>query len=334
MKKVFLALFMLCVCSYFAQAQNKQGSNSSKGAKDKTLPGVMAQQIVKNMVRVPGGYFWMGTAGNSKKETLKHASPRHYVNVTDFYICKYEVTQEEYEAIMGASANHSAVKGKDLPVTNVSWNEAQQFCKMLHSLTGQNFQLPTEAQWEFAARGGEWVNTDNALYSGSGKLSEIASCWYNTEFYFKNGSDSRKARKAMEEGHAAITGSYKEKLEKTEKWDAEHGLKPRTRSWVKANIKPNHLGIYDMSGNVSEWCYDGYENHYQSGNQVNPKVSKGDARVYRGGSYLTSTEVESEYENMALVYNRESTHGTAKDALGRPGKKTLGFRVAIWIKQK
>lgn len=335
MKKFFLALAIVAVGISAVNAQTlkpKYSSEARQGGRQAIL-----QNMINNMVCVapPSGSkystFQMGVPGNpSKQPKFTDAAPVHQVSLSTYWISKYEVTQEEYEAVMGASANHSLIKGKDLPVTNVSWNDVQKFCERLKALTGLDFRMPTEAQWELAARGGEWVNANYTVYSGpidkTNKLSEVASCFFNTE-YALGYSNAATAVKEMNKAIGAIGGSYKEKIKSQNKWYEDHKIVPRTRTWVKQHIQPNRLGIYDMSGNVSEWCFDSYVAGYPSKNQSNPVVRKGDAKVYRGGNYMSQTNREDE---MTFVWIRNSTHGSAKDALGNPGSKMIGIRLAIW----
>ena len=172
------------------------------------------------MVRVEGGTFRMGA---------------HSVTLSGYYIGKTEVTQALWKAVMGS--NPSGFKGDNLPVEGVSWDDCQEFIRKLNSLTGQNFRLPTEAEWEFACRGGN--NSNGYKYSGSNNLGSVA--WY----------DDNSGNKT----HPVAT-----KL-------------------------PNELGIYDMSGNVWEWCSDWYGD-YSSDAQTNPKgPESGTWRVDRGGSW-------------------------------------------------
>ena len=188
------------------------------------------------MLRVEGGTFDMketvssGFLGLSTKEIIQKTT------LSDYYIGKTEVTQALWKAVMGN--NPSTFKGDNLPVESVSWNDCQKFISKLNSMTGLDFRLPTEAEWEFAARGGNRSN--HYQYSGSDNLDDVA--WY--------GSNSGG------ETHAVATKN------------------------------PNELGLYDMSGNVREWCSDWYGG-YSSSSQSNPKgpSSSGSYRVNRGGSW-------------------------------------------------
>ena len=191
-----------------------------------------------DMVSVKGGTFMMGATSEQGSDAWDSEKPTHKVTLSDYMIAKTEVTQELWEAVMGS--NPSRFKGDNLPVENVSWNDCREFIKKLNSLTGLNFRLPTEAEWEYAARGGN--KSKGYIYSGSNDLGSVA--WY----------DSNSSSKT----HAVATKS------------------------------PNELGLYDMSGNVYEWCSDWYGD-YSSGSQTNPKgPSSGSNRVIRGGAWLIS----------------------------------------------
>lgn len=193
------------------------------------------------MVRVEGGTFSMGATSEQKDEAWDGEKPVHSVTLSSYHIGKTEVTQALWQAVMGS--NPSYFKGADLPVENVTWYDCQNFIQKLKSLTGRNFRLPTEAEWEFACRGG--INSRGYKYSGSNNLGNVA--WYN------GNSDGQTHPVA-----------------------------------IKA---PNELGIYDMSGNVWEWCSDWYAN-YTSNSQTNPSgPQSGLSRVFRGGSWDNSARI-------------------------------------------
>lgn len=185
-----------------------------------------------SMIHVEGGTFIMGTEeewceGNSREH------PPHSVTLNSFYIAETEVTQELWEMVMGN--NPSYTKGSQLPVESVTWEECQEFINKLNALTGVKFRLPTEAEWEYAARGG--CKSKGYKYSGSDNLNEVG--WYA--------------------GNYDIT---------------THDVATR---------KPNELGLYDMSGNVFEWCKDWYGD-YCPHSQINPQgPSEGSHHVCRGG---------------------------------------------------
>ena len=189
------------------------------------------------MVRVEGGTFTMGATREQGSDVESREKPTHQVTLSSYYIGKTEVTLELWEAVMGLNPNF--FEGTNLPVESVSWNYCQTFVTKLNELTGKNFRLPTEAEWEFAARGGN--NSRGYKYSGSNTLSNVA--WYT------DNSD-----------------------------DTTHPV---------ATKAPNELGIYDMSGNVSEWCSN-WNGDYSSSSQYNPTgPSSGSDRVRRGGSYYS-----------------------------------------------
>jgi formylglycine-generating enzyme required for sulfatase activity len=183
------------------------------------------------MVFVEGGEFIMGDA------ELEDAPP-HKVTVSSFYIGKYPVTQAQWEAVMGN--NPSEFKNcENCPVENVSWYDCQGFIQKLNAKTGKTYRLPTEAEWEYAARGGK--RSKGYKYAGSNEIEAVA--WY--------GGNSN---------------------------DKTHPVGQK---------KPNELGIYDMTGNVWEWCCDWYgESYYNSSPGNNPKgPESGRYRVLRGGSW-------------------------------------------------
>ena len=192
--------------------------------------------ICIEMVKVEGGTFMMG-ATSEMKNPNSNEKPVHQVTLTnDYYMGKYEVTQALWQAVMGS--NPSEYKGGNLPVETVSWNDCQKFISKLNSLTGRMFRLPTEAEWEYAARGGK--ESRGYQYSGSSNISDVA--WY----------------------------------------DENSGSKTHPVGTKQAN----ELGIYDMTGNVWEWCSDWYSS-YSSSSQTNPTGSdSGSARVSRGGGWF------------------------------------------------
>ena len=195
------------------------------------------EKLVTNMVKVEGGTFTMGATSEQGSDAYSNEEPTHKVSLSDFYIGKYEVTQEEWEAVMGKNPSH--FNGSNRPVEQVSWNDCRDFITRLNRLTGLNFSLPTEAQWEYAARGGN--KSKGYKYSGSNTIGDVA--WYTNNSSSKTHDVGTKA--------------------------------------------PNELGIYDMSGNVWEWCKDWYDSSYYSTSpSANPTgPSSGSFRVFRGGSW-------------------------------------------------
>ena len=198
--------------------------------------------LISNMVYVEGGTFMMGATFEQKDVAESDEKPVHSVTLSNYYIGKYEVTQAEWQTVMGK--NPSYFKGSDnLPVEQVSWKDCQKFIEKLNVKTGLKFRLPTEAEWEYAARGGK--KRKGFEYAGSNNIDDVA--WY--------GSNS--------------------------------GNKPHA---VGTKL-PNELGIYDMSGNVYEWCSDRYGD-YSNSSQTNPTGSNsGSTRVCRGGNWLCSVRL-------------------------------------------
>ena len=264
--KTKIILFLLCLATLNTMGQTNgtitrkrkttakketQQRKTTQAAPKKTLPARQAQQqkpaastsmpkvslddIMRNMVYVEGGTFTMG-ATFEQQEPDYDEKPTHRVSLSSFYIGKYEVTQALWKAVMGS--NPSRFEGDNLPVERVSWNDCQTFLRKLNAMTGKTFRLPTEAEWEFAARGGN--RNRGYQYSGSNVLSDVA--WYADNSGSKTHNVGTKA--------------------------------------------PNELGIYDMSGNVWEWCQD-RKGSYSSSAQTNPKgPSSGSLRVFRGGSWF------------------------------------------------
>lgn len=190
------------------------------------------------MIYVEGGWFEMGATAEQGGDAWDNENPAHEVELDDYYIGETVVTQKLWKAVMGNNPSHFKGDGT-LPVDNVSWYDAQKFIQKLNGMTGKEFGLPTEAQWEYAARGG--VRSKGYKYSGSDKIDEVA--WY----------------------------------------DGNSGGKTHP---VKSKMA-NEVGLYDMSGNVWEWCEDWYSEDYYSNSPVsNPKgPGKGIYRVLRGGSW-------------------------------------------------
>ncbi|MCR4922183.1 MAG: formylglycine-generating enzyme family protein [Bacteroidaceae bacterium] len=223
------------------------GSSSSSTAMTAERKKAILDRLVANMVRVEGGTFTMGATPEQAGVFADNEKPIHQVTLSDYYIGRYEVTQEEWDAVMGS--NNSHMKGDRRPVEMVSWNACQTFIRKLNAATGKRFRLPTEAEWEYAARGGKLSN--GYRYSGSNDLNQVA---WNVENSRNVGEDS-----------------------------ADYG------THVVGTLAPNELGIYDMSGNVSEWCQD-WEGNYRGGMQTNPRgPASGQYRIERGGSWYHGT---------------------------------------------
>ena len=235
---------------------------------EKHLPDVI-QKLLDNMIPIDGGSFIMGLIPNQGKKKKKGEKPPHKVIVSSFKLSKYEVTKEEWHAVMEDNSDHISdrIEYPQYPIVGVSWNDCQAFIIKLNEITGKQFRLPTEAEWEYAARGGR--NSKDYRYSGGNDIGFVA--WYE-----RNSSDT---------SHAV------------------------------GSLYPNELGLYDMSGNVWEWCHDLY-GPYSPEPQMNPSGAvNGDERVIRGASF-------SEEEDDCRICLRNKAN---------PEKRTsfLGFRLAM-----
>ena len=253
------------------------------------VPGTFAQSVPDNMVRINGGTFTMGSPANEPER--EDNETQHQVTVSSFYMGKYQVTQKEYQAVMGT--NLSDFKGDNLPVEWVSWYDAIVFCNRLSMREGlspayringstdpaawgvinetwnavtivagsNGYRLPTEAQWEYACRAG----TTTPFNTGNNITTSQAN--YDGNYPYNNNAKGEYRRKTTPVGSFA----------------------------------PNAWGLYDMHGNVWEWCWD-RGGSYSSGAQTDPSgAGSGDARMLRGGSwdyygqYLRSAERDRRY---------------------------------------
>ena len=231
------------------------------------------------MKRVEGGTFQMGAQSKKKREenydsdAFSNEIPVHSVTLSSYYMGETEVTQALWKAVMGSEPTYSGGwesqygRGDNYPAYGVSWNDCQEFIRKLSQITGRSFRLPTEAEWEYAARGGK--NSNGYKYAGNDTIGSVA--WYY--------------------GNSGI---------------GTHDVKGK---------QANELGLYDMSGNVGEWCSDRYGS-YNNGSQTNPTgASSGSHRVLRGGSW-----------NYIAMYCRVSNR---TDYFPDDHFKSIGFRLAL-----
>lgn len=204
------------------------------------------------MVLVQGGAFMMGREGNKEDARL------HSIELDDFYIGKFEITQYQWEMVVGS--NPSQVKGDSLPVENVSWEEVQEFINILNNLSQKKYRLPTESEWEYAARGGHKMNSVPYKYSGGNSINNLAWYWRNS-------------------GDTILSSRFSNELLKDN----------NCRVKQVGELEANQLGIHDLSGNVWEWCSDWYDaDYYKESPLKNPQgPDTGKTRVCRGGGYTS-----------------------------------------------
>jgi len=227
-----LALLAGCAGGLLPQKTGNSTVTNTNGAQLKD------QTTGMEFVLVKGGCFPMGDAFGDGNNDEK---PVHEVCVSDFYLGRYEVTQSQWESVMGSNPSSNKPCGPDCPVDSVSWDMVQEYIRTMNAKSGKQYRLPTEAEWEYAARSGvkadKWAGTNNEA-----DLGEFA--WY-------------------ERNSKLMTHPV--------------GLK-----------KANGLGLFDMSGNVGEWCQDWYDAAYYSASPKDnpPGAASGEKRVLRGGSWV------------------------------------------------
>ena len=234
------------------------------------------KKLMADMVLVEGGTYMMGNPDRDRNDEYAKDVP-HEVTLSSFYICKYEVTEALWTAVMGSNPSWKP-SGDNYPVEQVNWYDCQDFVEKLSELTGRHFRLPTEAEWEYAARGGQ--RSRGYRYSGSYNLDEIG--W-----------------------HVGNAHHYKREV----------GTK-----------KPNELGLYDMTGNVSEWCQDKLDiEYYHHSPSIYPqgpdRSTYKDNHCFRGGSFCD----DDKYDELK-VYTRNIGGMPPEEKYGH-----LGLRLAMSV---
>jgi serine/threonine protein kinase/formylglycine-generating enzyme required for sulfatase activity len=202
-----------------AERDRQAAEKAAREAREKEAVARRNDPFHDQMVFVKGGTFTMGCTSEQGRDCDNNEKPAHQVTVNDFYIGKYEVTQKQWRAVMGNTPNHFS-GCDDCPAFGLSWNDVQGFITKLNQKTGKEYRLPSEVEWEFAARGGK--KSLGYKYAGSNNINKVA--WYS-------GNSSNRYQ-------------------------------------LVGRKKANELGIYDMSGNVKEWCNSGC-GPYSSASQVN-----------------------------------------------------------------
>jgi len=279
-----LTSFLLLVLLQPALAQRKYNRTS-------------ADTLQIYMVRVEGGSFDLGSDDEAADRRMAHN-----VKLTDFSLGTYEVTQHQWYTIMGENPAASN-RCPDCPINNVSWAEVQSFIEKLNARTGKHYRLPTEAEWEYAARGGVKEKLVVQKTNPRGGVNE----------FLVNDRGERRPEKEL-----------------PGKRYSGRSAGPQSIAWYKDNAhdhahevgrkQPNQLGIYDMCGNVEEWCADFYATSYGGKNPVeNPKgPGSGKSHVVRGGSFAS--------EANELVVTRRAAY------LPDTKSVSLGFRLAEDVK--
>ncbi|NET00643.1 MAG: formylglycine-generating enzyme family protein [Sphaerospermopsis sp. SIO1G1] len=232
--------------------------------------------VTLEMVKIPGGSFIMGSP-ETEKDRDDDEGPQRRVTVPSFFMGRYQLTQEQYQAIMGD--NPSRFKGSKRPVEQVSWDDAVKFCQRLSQKTGKNYRLPSEAEWEYACRAG----TTTPFYFGESITPDLVNYDGNSPY-----GDATK-------------GEY------------------RRKTTDVGSFPPNAFGLYDMHGNVYEWCLDDWVNNYNNAptNNIISIIQIAEFKLLRGGSYY----------NLAW-YCRSANRGkNTWDAR----RNDYGFRVAVIV---
>ena len=253
---LYVAMSSVVLSMLVGGCGRRSAAAGGKGDYTETVGGVSFK-----MVRVEGGTFTMGCTAEQGEDCEDDENTLHRVTLSDYSIGEAEVTQALWRAVMGSNPSYYS-DCDDCPVEEVSWDDAQQFIQKLNSLTGKRYRLPTEAEWEYAARGGN--KSLGYKYSGGNEIGEVAWYWDNSE-------------------------------------ERTHAVKGK---------KANELGLYDMSGNVYEWCQD-WIGPYGSGSQTDPTgAGSGSFRVNRGGGWASLPQ------GCRVSYRNGFTPGLRRDDLG------------------
>ena len=246
MKKISSIVFVLVLMTVISTSCGKDEPVNPDELQTETFT---VNGVTFKMVAVEGGTFSMGLTAEQAGDDFYWAPPAHEVTLLSYCIGQTEVTQALWQAVMDSNPSYFSSRNNyatnlQRPVESVSWNDCQTFISKLNQLTGRTFRLPTEAEWEFAAHGGN--QSRGYKYSGSNNPDDVA--WYSVPLQTSG--------------------------------NVEYGTQ------TVATKAPNELGLYDMSGNVWEWCQDYWADSYSSDAQTNPTgPTSGPGRVLRGGCW-------------------------------------------------
>jgi formylglycine-generating enzyme required for sulfatase activity len=239
------------------------------------------------MVAIPGGTFMMGSP-EDELERIENESPQHEVTVPSFSMGKYEVTQAQWKAVAALpqverelKPDPSNFKGEDLPVEQVSWQDAVEFCKRLSKATGKEYRLPSEAEWEYACRAGtttpfhfgETITTELVNYRGTDW--ELGDIIYPGNIVYQGN--------IVHPGDIVSPGNYA---------NAPKG-EYRAKTTPVGSFPPNAFGLYDLHGNVWEWCADTYQESYSGAPRDGTAwaTENNGSNVLRGGSWLNNPQL-------------------------------------------
>ena len=242
--QIFSMIALCCIVNMLPAQQNP----SLRRSNQQTATPVRQIQEPE-MILIKGGFFMMGCLNDQDTDCKNHEKPARRVEIKNFFLSRYEVTQALWRSVMDNSPSYNA-SCNECPVEQVSWNDVQEFLRKLNEITGKQYRLPSEAEWEYAARGGS--NGLAHRYAGGNDVNEIA--WYNANARVNN----------------------------------PHGTRGTTRP--VGNKQANELGLHDLSGNVWEWVADDWHGNYNGaptdGSAWIDSPNRGAFRVARGGSWF------------------------------------------------
>ncbi|MBE9232842.1 formylglycine-generating enzyme family protein [Cuspidothrix issatschenkoi LEGE 03284] len=253
-KQVEPKLLELLTFTFTTKTVNKTGKIVNlENHQAKYFQEDLGNGITLEMVQIPGGSFMMGSPASEKgRSESESESPQHQVNVPAFSMGKFVVTQEQYQQIIGKNPSYFTEKGAKRPVEEVSWNNAVEFCQKLSQKTGREYRLPSEAEWEYACRGG----TTTPFHFGETITTDLAN--YNGTDTYASGPKGKYLQQTTDVG----------------------------------SFPPNAFGLYDMHGNIWEWCQDDWHDNYANAPKDGSDWTSlsDNTNVLRGGSWILNPE--------------------------------------------